>query len=203
MLQPEDGGKVLGYEVGQYLGIQVKPTNSEHVEIRQYSLSQAPTGSNYRISVKRELSDSHDNGLVSNYLHDSVNVGDVIDVMPPAGDFFYKETDKPVVLISAGVGCTPMQAILQKLSQDDKTETVTYLHACEHEQQHSFVDEVATIVSAKGWNQKVWYREPKQTENESAKGLMDLNVMKETLPVHFGEFYICGPIALWMPWFGN
>ncbi|USD62550.1 NO-inducible flavohemoprotein [Vibrio sp. SCSIO 43140] len=195
VLQPEDGGKVLGYEVGQYLGVQVKPTNSEHVEIRQYSLSQAPTGSNYRISVKRELSDSHDNGLVSNYLHDSVNVGDVIDVMPPAGDFFYKETDKPVVLISAGVGCTPMQAILQKLSQVDKTETVTYLHACEHEQQHSFVDEVATIVSAKGWNQKVWYREPKQTENESAKGLMDLNAMKETLPVHFGEFYICGPIA--------
>ncbi len=167
VLEPEDGGKVLDYQPGQYLGIQVSPTGSDNVEIRQYSLSQAPTGTNYRISVKKEQSNEHDDGLVSNYLHRELNVGSTLDVMPPAGDFFYQPSEAPVVLISAGVGCTPMQAILQQVGKQDSSQQVTYLHACENEQQHSFVDETATILAANGWQQHTWYRQP-QGEHEAA-----------------------------------
>ncbi|GMQ48436.1 NO-inducible flavohemoprotein [Vibrio sp. 10N] len=197
VLEPEDGGKVLDYQVGQYLGIQVSPTGSDNVEIRQYSLSQAPNGKNYRISVKKEQSNEHDDGLVSNFLHRELNVGASLEVMPPAGDFYYQQTDKPVVLISAGVGCTPMQAMLQKLGTQGLSQKVTYLHACENEQQHSFMDETATILAANGWQQHIWYREPtaQQEAGESHTGLMDLNTVKESLPVHFGEFYLCGPVA--------
>ncbi|MCF4174193.1 MULTISPECIES: NO-inducible flavohemoprotein [Vibrio] len=197
VLTPEDGGKVLDYEVGQYLGVQVTPSKGENVEIRQYSLSQAPNGENYRISVKKEGNNSDQLGLVSHYLHDEVEVGAVIEILPPAGDFFYKEVNKPVVLISAGVGCTPMQAMLQQLAKDGKSDPVTYLHACENEQQHSFIDEVDTIVSAKGWNHRVWYREPLNAEgiNNSSTGLMDLAQIKDSLPTNFGHFYTCGPVV--------
>ncbi|MGR5175775.1 NO-inducible flavohemoprotein [Vibrio mediterranei] len=197
VLTPEDGGKVLDYQVGQYLGIQVTPSKADNVEIRQYSLSQAPNGSHYRISVKKEGKGTEQQGLVSHYLHDEVEVGHAIDVLPPAGDFFYQESGKPVVLISAGVGCTPMQAMLQKLAEENKTDPVTYLHACENELQHSFIDEVETIVAAKGWQQKVWYRMPVNLDgsNNSSAGLMDLAQIKDTLPIHFGEFYTCGPVA--------
>lgn len=197
VLEPEDGGKVLDYQPGQYLGIQVSPTGSDNVEIRQYSLSQAPTGTSYRISVKKEQSSEHADGLVSNYLHRELNVGSTLDVMPPAGDFFYQPSDAPVVLISAGVGCTPMQAMLQQIGKQDSSQQVTYLHACENELQHSFVDETATILAANGWQQHIWYRES-QSKHEATNchnGMMDLSAIKDSLPVHFGEFYLCGPVG--------
>ncbi len=197
VLEPEDGGKVLDYQAGQYLGIQVSPTDSDNVEIRQYSLSQAPTGTSYRISVKKEQSNEYDDGLVSNYLHRELNIGSTLEVMPPAGDFFYQQSEAPVVLISAGVGCTPMQAMLQQIGKQESSQQVTYLHACENEQQHSFVDETATILAANGWQQHTWYREP-QGDHEAPnchKGVMDIAAIKDSLPVHFGEFYLCGPVG--------
>lgn len=81
----KDERAVLAYLPGQYIGLQVRPTHSEYNEIRQYSLSQASNGKNYRISVKREQSPFV--GVVSNYLHDEVNLGDEVSLYPPAGDF--------------------------------------------------------------------------------------------------------------------
>ena len=113
-LRPEDGEAVLDYLPGQYIGIEVKPSKGEHNEIRQYSLSQKPNGADYRISVKREVGEH--NGLVSNFLHDEVSEGDQVQLYPPAGDFFYQEKQRPVVLISAGVGATPIQSMMADTS---------------------------------------------------------------------------------------
>ncbi|WP_162048329.1 NO-inducible flavohemoprotein [Vibrio taketomensis] len=187
-LAPADGKPVVGYKPGQYLGIEVKPTNSENVEIRQYSLSQAPNGNHYRISVKRELLQKGDEsfqGKVSNYLHDQSQVGDVIKVYPPAGDFFYQATDNPVVLIAAGVGATPIQAMAQTLAAQDKA-NVNYLYACETETQHTFASETQEMVDTHGWKHQVWYRDQ--------QGIMDLKAIEE-LPMVDGEFYLCGPLG--------
>ncbi|MFA0087473.1 nitric oxide dioxygenase [Vibrio sp. 10N.286.49.C2] len=196
VLTPEDGQPVIGYNAGQYLGIEVTPSKGENLEIRQYSLSQAPNGENYRISVKKEGSASQ-LGLVSHYLHDEVSIGDKVNLMPPAGDFFYVEKQKPVVLISAGVGCTPMQAILQQLSKAGKKEHVTYLHACENHAQHSFLDETDTLVAGNGWASQIWYNKPTLALNNTSdhEGLMDLNNIAEQLPLDDGDFYICGPVV--------
>lgn len=92
-----DGGAVAEYRPGQYLGVWLKPEGFPHQEIRQYSLTRKPDGKGYRIAVKRE-----EGGQVSNWLHNHANVGDVVKLVAPAGDFFMAVADDtPVTLISA------------------------------------------------------------------------------------------------------
>ncbi|MCJ2378206.1 NO-inducible flavohemoprotein [Vibrio sp. ZSDZ34] len=197
VLKPKDGGKVVAFVPGQYIGVKVKPTLSENIEIRQYSLSDSPNGETYRISVKKDSADNGHAGLVSHYLHQEVFVGDTIEVMPPAGDFFYVEKQAPVVLISAGVGCTPMQGMLNHLSETNKPQAVTYLHACDNANQHSFVEETQSLLTRNDWNQHVWYREgeDQQCEVTGHVGMMTLNSLANELPLQTGNFYICGPIG--------
>ena len=186
---PADNAPVLDYQPGQYLGIEVKPDAVKYNEIRQYSLSQQSNGENYRISVKREGLETGHKGLVSNYLHDSLEVGASISLYAPAGDFFYNEKQKPVVLISAGVGVTPIQAMLQTLSGSGKKE-VSYLHACNNREQHSFVDETSTLMAVNEWQQKIWYMDGESDYT----GAMDLLDVASSLPLADGDFYLCGPI---------
>lgn len=188
VLEPVDGEPVLGYNPGQYIGIEVKPSKGDHVEIRQYSLSHKPNGKNYRISVKREVGE-HD-GLVSNFLHNEMSQGDVVTLYAPAGDFYYQESDKPVVLISAGVGATPIQSMLHTLADAGKKE-VSYLYACNNAQQHTFKQETAQLIEQQGWQQFAWYLD----EQADFTGQMDLSLIADELPVADADFYICGPVA--------
>lgn len=188
VLEPVDGEPVLGYNPGQYIGIEVKPSKGDHVEIRQYSLSHKPNGKNYRISVKREVGE-HD-GLVSNFLHNEMTQGDVVTLYAPAGDFYYQESDKPAVLISAGVGATPIQSMLHTLADAGKSE-VSYLYACNNAQQHTFKQETAQLIEQQGWQQFAWYLD----EQADFTGQMDLSLIADELPVADADFYICGPVA--------
>lgn len=188
VLEPVDGEPVLGYNPGQYIGIEVKPTKGDHVEIRQYSLSHKPNGKNYRISVKREVGD-HD-GLVSNFLHNEMSQGDVVTLYAPAGDFYYQESDKPAVLISAGVGATPIQSMLHTLADAGKKE-VSYLYACNNAQQHTFKQETAQLIEQQGWQQFAWYLD----EQADFTGQMDLSLIADELPITNADFYVCGPVA--------
>ena len=115
------------YRPGQYLGVWLKPEGFPHQEIRQYSLTRKPDGKGYRIAVKRE-----EGGQVSNWLHNHANVGDVVKLVAPAGDFFMAVADDtPVTLISAGVGQTPMLAMLDTLAKAGHTAQVNWFHAAE------------------------------------------------------------------------
>lgn len=190
ILVPADGGVVLDYQPGQYIGIEVTPEGSDYREIRQYSLSQGANGKDYRISVKREGVGSDNPGVVSHYLHNKVKVGDSVKLYAPAGDFFYVERKRPVVLISAGVGATPMQAILHTLSEQNKS-GVTYLYACNSAKEHTFAQETAKLVAEHGWQQQVWYRD--EASEHALQGEMQLT--QASLPVQDGDFYLCGPIG--------
>ena len=106
-LEPVDGQPLLAFQPGQYIGLRLD-IDGEEVR-RNYSLSAASNGREYRISVKREAG-----GRVSNHLHDRVAEGDELDLFPPAGDFVLRDSDKPLVLITAGVGITPALAMLQE-----------------------------------------------------------------------------------------
>ncbi|ENM5790806.1 NO-inducible flavohemoprotein [Vibrio mimicus] len=190
ILVPSDGSVVLDYQPGQYIGIEVTPEGSDYREIRQYSLSQGSNGKDYRISVKREGVGSDNPGVVSHYLHNKVKVGDSVKLYAPAGDFFYVERNRPVVLISAGVGATPMQAILHTLSEQNKS-GVTYLYACNSAKEHTFAQETAKLVAEHGWQQQVWYRD--EASEHALQGEMQLT--QASLPVQDGDFYLCGPIG--------
>ncbi len=201
-LTPEDGEAVADYLPGQYIGIKVAPSGHPHQEIRQYSLSDKANGRHYRISVKREqAADSAaqtPDGVVSNYLHQSAKVGDSVELFAPAGDFHYRATNKPVVLISAGVGITPMQAMLETLANEKFTQAVSYLHACESPAQLSFNARVNQLSEQLQLDSHLWLNQAGTTEAGSTKvhlGLMQLETIAEQLPLTDGDFYLCGPVG--------
>jgi len=191
IFMPVDDKPVIGFEAGQYLGIEVCDPNRDFKEIRQYSLSDKANNETYRISVKREVGEVP--GIVSNYLHDEISVGDEINLYAPAGDFFFTDRQSPVVLLSAGVGITPMQAMLETLAQQGYNHSVHYLHACENSEQHSFSSRTTSIIKDNDWQQVNWYRDEVSDQAHIHHGMMDLT--KVDLPIEHGNFYLCGPIA--------
>ena len=195
---PLDEQPVLDYQPGQYIGIEVKPSQGEHQEIRQYTLSDKANGSTYRISVKREATEIP--GLVSNYLHDELSIGDQVKLYPPAGDFFFKPRQAPIVLISAGVGVTPMQAILETLLSQHAQGSVHYLHACETPQQFSFAQRLQAAQTQLALTQHIWLRNsddalPTNPAANYYAGTMQLSPIQEQLPLEHGDYYLCGPVG--------
>jgi nitric oxide dioxygenase len=192
---PVDEKKVIGFKPGQYLGIEVSDPTREFKEIRQYSLSDKVNNETYRISVKREGNTTTDKvftGIVSNYLHDEVHIGDEVNLYAPAGDFFFTDRQAPVVLLSAGVGITPMQSMLETLAQQGYSNSVHYLHACEDSEQHSFSSKTASLIKNNNWQQDIWYRNEVDEQAHIHHGMMDLTAVD--LPIEQGNFYLCGPI---------
>ncbi len=116
---PVDGKAVLRHQPGQYLGLKLLIDGQEHR--RNYSLSAMADGVRYRISVKREPG-----GVVSNFLHERLAVGGSVEVFPPSGEFILSPGDKPVALISAGVGITPTLAMLEAALQTSRP--VYFIH---------------------------------------------------------------------------
>lgn len=195
LLAPVDGKPVLDFKPGQYLSIKLVHPELEYQEIRQYSLSDAPNGQHYRISVKREPQ-----GQVSNLLHDHLQEGDQVELMPPAGDFYLKADNRtPVVLLSAGVGITPMMSMLNQLLANSHQADITWLHACEQGAVHTFREDIqqksrqnANLLS------RVWYREPQASDVQGKDydfvGTMDLSAVQERITPQ-AHYYFCGPLG--------
>lgn len=194
VLAPADGQAVLRFKPGQYLSIQLNHPELEYQEIRQYSLSDAPNGRDYRISVKREPE-----GQVSNLLHDVLQVGDEVTLMPPTGDFFLQaDARTPVVLLSAGVGLTPMLSMLNQLLDKDHEAEIRWLHACEHGALHAFGEEIREKSRQHArLESRVWYREPTaqdvQGKDYDFAGTLDIERVSALIPAN-AHFYFCGPI---------
>ena len=133
-LAPVDGGPVLSYQPGQYIGLRLQ-VNGNDIR-RNYSLSAAPNGKGLRISVKREA-----NGVASVHLHDAVREGDVLQVFPPAGDFTLSEGSGPVAFVSGGVGITPTLAMAEVALKAGRA--VTFIHHARNAQVHAFGEQLA------------------------------------------------------------
>jgi nitric oxide dioxygenase len=193
VFEPVDGGAVIDYLPGQYIGIEVQPKQSEFKEIRQYSLSDKANGESYRISVKREIVGAP--GIVSNYLHDGLRLGDEVTLYAPAGDFYLQDNTKPKVLISAGVGLTPMQAMLESLvvkGASNNTNTF-FLHACENAEQHSFKKRQVDLAQQGKVTNHIWYKS--ESDESALHGFMDISTIADQLPLIEADFYLCGPVG--------
>lgn len=119
-LRPVDGQPVISHKAGQYIGLRLS-VNGQEIR-RNYSLSAPSTGTGYRISVKREAA-----GIASNFLHDQVGIGSVLDLFPPSGQFTLIDGQRPLVLISGGVGITPILAIAQAALESGNRQVV-FIH---------------------------------------------------------------------------
>lgn len=192
IFEPVDLQSVIDFKPGQYIGLEIADEAFPYTEIRQYSLSDKPNGKSYRISVKREL--APEPGLVSNFLHDYLKEGDIIDLYAPAGDFHFTDKNKPVVLVSAGVGVTPMQSMLEYQASIAYQQPVYYLHACENPLQHSFKSRTNELCQPLNWQAHTWYNELESADAVNThQGLMDFSAID--LPLFDADFYICGPVG--------
>ncbi|MFY0544698.1 NO-inducible flavohemoprotein [Brevibacillus sp. H7] len=199
-LKPQDGQALSPFQPGQYISVKLQIPGETYTHIRQYSLSDSPGKDYYRISVKRE--DARDNkpaGVVSHYLHDHVNEGDVLPVSAPAGDFVLDMTkETPVVLLSGGVGLTPMISMLNAMVEKQPGRPVTFIHAALNSKTHAMKEHVkslaATYDQVKSY---VLYSEPtdedKANRQYDKEGYIDLTWLQSVADKQ-ADFYFCGPV---------
>lgn len=199
-LTPADGGAVPAYQPGQYLSVRVLVPELGIMQPRQYSLSGAPGERTLRISVKREDEQGDQPaGSVSNVLHRSVVVGDVIDVAPPMGEFcLHEDRDTPVVLISAGVGITPMMSMLDHLLKTKQPRQIRFIHACRHGGVHAFREHVANLTAEYPNLQSVVHYEFPRAEDVQGtayhrSGRIDLATLADSVLLPDADYYVCGP----------
>ena len=161
--------------------------------MRTYSLSMVPNENMYRISVKKI-----ENGLISSYLHDNLEIGDIIEAMEPAGVFTIKESSKnrPLVLISAGIGITPLLSMLYEESK--KRDNIYFVQAVQNSLIHPFKNDVLMICKYKNLSNTVFYSNPVKDDKEGIDydftGRINKEWIRNNLPLD-GDFYFCGPPA--------
>ncbi|RAR48194.1 nitric oxide dioxygenase [Paraburkholderia unamae] len=199
VLEPADGGPVANFEPGQYISIGVNVPALGLQQIRQYSLSDMPNGRSYRISVKRESGGPQPAGYVSNLLHDHVNVGDEVKLAAPYGSFHIDvKASTPIVLISGGVGLTPMISMLKKALQDPKRKVV-FVHGARNSGVHAMRDRLReTAATNSSFHLVVFYNEPLpgdvQGRDYDHAGLVDIGQIKPAILQPDADYYLCGPI---------
>ncbi|MGI2327878.1 NO-inducible flavohemoprotein [Planococcus sp. YIM B11945] len=186
-LKPADGSNVPTYQPGQYISIRLAIPGEPYLFNRQYSLSQAARPDEFRISVKRDA-DNDPNGRVSIYLHDQVNVGDVIEASAPAGEFVLDVAKTtPVAFVSGGVGITPMMSMFETVATMTPERPTAFLHAARNESLHAFDKDIQKYTaSMPNAAYKTLY-------SDQPEGYITRNVLKEMVDVT-GEVYVCGPV---------
>jgi nitric oxide dioxygenase len=183
---PEDGGELMEFTPGQYIGLRL---NLDGEEVRRnYSLSAIGNGLEYRISVKREQG-----GQVSNYLHDQFHVGDRIELFAPAGDFVLRPSSKPLVLITAGVGITPALAMLEAAEKSGRP--IHFIHCARNGAVHAFRDWIdAKVAAIPQLNRFFCYSEPHAADQPDATGFLSREQLCDWLPAERDvDAYFLGP----------
>ena len=188
VFRPADGGPVLDFAPGQYIGIRVVVDGEE--QRRQYSLSAAPNGMTYQVSVKREQG-----GKVSGFLHAQVNEGDRVDLFPPSGAFTLAQGSRPIVLISGGVGITPTLAMLDQALETGRE--VRFIHAARHGGVHAFRGHIDSLAERHPQLKRHYiYAEPRDGQPQAdAVGLLGSSQLGEWLPPSRDvDAYFLGPL---------
>lgn len=200
-LVPADGGQVPPFTPGQYISVRVFVPELGLMQARQYSLSDAPGGDRLRISVKRELGrPSAPAGMVSGVLHERVQQGDVVEVAPPVGDFqLHQDRDTPVVLLSGGVGLTPMVSMLNHLAGSAQPRQIRFVHACRDGQTHAMKEHVNAIARERDNVHKIVFYEQVGPSDRSGDdydhvGRIDLHRIRDVAILPDADYYLCGPL---------
>ncbi|BFM15442.1 hypothetical protein R50073_16250 [Maricurvus nonylphenolicus] len=197
-LRPNEGG-IAHFEAGQFLSLSVNVDGQD--QIRTYTVSSAPADDFYRISVKRE-------NLVSGFLHDNIKTGDHIQIKAPNGSFHWNhDSERPVVMLAAGVGITPMVSMARhgfyEMVRTRNSRSITLINAARDTQQRAFYKELQQLQQQSAGNIEVhWALSQPQafpangSHNEHYyHGRINKELLQSVLPMDDYEFYLCGPPA--------
>ena len=190
-----DGKPLPPWRPGQSITLRVHPDANGTPQIRNYSLSNRPGADEYRISVKREA-----HGSVSGYIHSCVKPGDLVDVAAPRGTFFLTERSTPVILLSAGVGATPVLSMLHFLADAGSTRPVWWLHGARDSSEHPFAAESRALLNQLFHSQShVFYSRPtpsdRQTIDYTELGRLSIEAFRGLGLPRDSDAYLCGPVA--------
>ncbi|GGZ26942.1 hypothetical protein GCM10010300_82860 [Streptomyces olivaceoviridis] len=192
LLRPADDGPLPQARAGQYVSVKVLMPDGIH-QTRQYSLSNAPGDRLRRVTVKRvpSVADAPE-GEVSNQLHRTVRVDDELTLSAPFGDVVLDDADTPLVLVSGGIGCTPMTGMLAHLAATGSARPVRVLHADRSPADHALRAETRRLVEQlPNARAEFWYEQGAADEIGSHPGLMDLDGLD--LPAD-ADVYLCGSL---------
>jgi ferredoxin-NADP reductase/ferredoxin len=194
-LDAEDGRSLPRPVAGQFVTVKLAPEGGAPPLVRSYSLSGPPDGATYRITVKVEP-----HGAAGRYLQAAVDVGDRIDVAAPRGRFTLDDGTRPVALVSAGVGVTPVLAMLHELSAGRSAREVWWFHGARNGHEHAFAGETrALLASLAAAHSRVWYSRPGPDDRlgvdyDEAGRITPATIAATGLPAE-SELYVCGPPA--------
>jgi ferredoxin-NADP reductase/predicted pyridoxine 5'-phosphate oxidase superfamily flavin-nucleotide-binding protein len=195
-LEPIDGGGLIPHLAGQHLPIRLKPEGAENPVIRTYTLSTAPSDGTYRISVKRQ-------GIVSRHLHEVARQGDIIEARAPAGAFAIDAAQpRPAVLLAAGVGITPLLAMLRHIVYEGlrkrRMRPTWMIYSAHDKSERAFAGEIKELVATSDGAARL-VRVLSDTEGAiegedyDLAGRIDMTLLKSVLPFDDYDFYLCGP----------
>jgi ferredoxin-NADP reductase len=195
ILTSPDGGPLPTPLPGQFLVLRLQPDLEAAPLLRSYSLSGAPAGDHYRISIKQE-----EHGVASRYLHNRIRAGDCLEVSAPRGAFILKSGEQPVVLLSAGVGITPVLAMLHALVATGSKREVWWLYAARNRAEHPFVRECDELLRQLPRSCRyIVYSQPSESESRGrdfdASGRLDIEVLIRLGLPRSADVYLCGPPA--------
>lgn len=199
VLAPSDGRPLADFLPGQYISVAVQVPELGLQQIRQYSLSDMPNGQTYRISVKREGEPGQPAGKVSCLLHDHIEPGDELLVAPPYGTFHIDvDARTPIVLISGGVGLTPMVSMLKTALQDPARQVV-FVHGARNGRVQAMRNRLRQAEREnENFRVIVFYNEPLAEDVEGRDydhpGLVDVKLIRDQILLPDADYYICGPI---------
>ena len=194
-LESQDGSLLPPALPGQFLVLRLRPAANTPVLLRNYSMSSAPDAGTYRVSVKQEV-----NGKGSTFLSTQVKSGDVLEVSAPRGSFTLQPGEGPVVLLSAGIGATPVLAMLHDLAASRSPREVSWLYGARNAAEHPFAREARDLAAALPRVRSfVAYSRPapqdRLGEDYDAPGRLSLKVLQQLGVPRQADFYLCGPAA--------
>jgi ferredoxin-NADP reductase/MOSC domain-containing protein YiiM/ferredoxin len=195
-LESDDAQPLARPLSGQFITLRLPTVQGSPPLLRSYSLSGSPGEPRYRISIKVEP-----NGAAGGYIRTAVRVGDRLDVGAPRGSFTLDDSPKPVVLVSAGVGVTPMLAMLHELHERGSTRDIWWLHGARNRAEHAFADEAQSLLDdLPHVHRHVWYSQPDPTDRPGTTyddiGRVTPEALEDVGVPRGGSFYVCGPNAL-------
>jgi len=193
VLAPVDGQPLTVFQAGQFVVLRLRLDPDKPPVLRSYSLSDLPGADHFRISVKSEL-----NGIGSSFLCNRTREGDVLDVSAPRGSFTLRPSENPVVLLSAGVGATPVMSMLHTLAAERSQRDIWWIYGARNRVEHPFAEESRSLLKqlprGRGY---IVYSRPAAVDQVGADfdapGHMDTALLERIGVSQGSDFYLCGP----------
>ncbi|WP_232665185.1 MOSC domain-containing protein [Pseudonocardia sp. TRM90224] len=194
-LSDPDGGRLPNFAAGQFLTLTLDVPGVERPVVRTYTIAgRSADGLGYRLAVKREPA-----GLASGHLHDGVAAGATVSARAPRGRFVVRAGARPVVLVSAGIGITPMLAMLAELATEETTRDVFFVHGARSSRELAFGQHVRELVATGSrLHSRLLFSRPQPHDRVGVDfdlvGRVTVDVLDEAVPGLDADFYVCGPV---------